>query len=120
MLNGPRFEMLCREAKARIRETSAAKAVRAQAEGAVLIDVREASDFAKGHAAGAMHLSKGVIEMKIEERVPDTAAAIVCYCGGGNRSALVADNLQKMGYENVCSVAGGLKAWKEARLATES
>jgi phage shock protein E len=120
MPHGRRFEQLCNEAKSRIREISAADAESAQSEGAMLVDVREASDFEKEHAAGAVHLSKGIIEMKIEEQVPDSGAAIVCYCGGGNRSALVADNLQRMGYENVRSLTGGFKAWKEAGLPTET
>ena len=120
MPHGRRFEKLCSEAKSQIREISATDAANARSEGAVLVDVREASDFEKEHATGAVHLSKGVIEMKIEDQVPDIAAAIICYCGGGNRSALVADNLQKMGYENVRSLIGGFKAWKEAGLATES
>jgi rhodanese-related sulfurtransferase len=82
--------------------------------------VRETEEFEKEHVAGALHLSKGVIEMKIEKEVPDTSAKIICYCGGGNRSALVADNLQKMGYQHVRSLAGGFRAWEEAGLATES
>jgi phage shock protein E len=120
MPHGRRFEQLCSEVKSRIREISAADAARARSDGAVLVDVREALDFEQEHAAGAVHLSKGVIEMKIEQHVPDIAAAIVCYCGGGNRSALAADNLQKMGYENVRSLSGGFKAWQEAGLPTES
>ena len=120
MPSRPRFEKLCSESKSRIHEVSANEAASAHSNGAMLIDVREAKDFEKEHAAGALPLSKGVIEMKIEEQVPDPATAIVCYCGGGNRSALVADNLQKMGYQNVSSVAGGFKAWKEAGLPVES
>jgi phage shock protein E len=120
MTSRPRFEKLCSEAKARVREVSAANAAKANSEGALLIDVREAADFEKEHAAGAVPLSKGIIEMKIEEQVPDISAAIICYCGGGNRSALVADNLQKMGYQNVSSVTGGFKAWKDAGLPVES
>jgi phage shock protein E len=120
MPSRPRFEKLCSESKSRIREVSANEAASAHSHGAVLVDVREASDFEKEHATGALPLSKGVIEMKIEEQIPDTATAIICNCGGGNRSALVADNLQKMGYQNVSSVAGGFKAWKEAGLPVES
>ena len=82
------------------------------------MDVREAEEFAKEHAAGAVHLSRGVIELKIEEAAADLAAPIVCYCGGGSRSALVADNLQRMGYTNVASLAGGFKAWKDQGLPT--
>jgi rhodanese-related sulfurtransferase len=115
-----RFQKLVADAKQRITEVSAEEA-RAQVERgeAVLIDVREESDFRSGHAQGAKHLSKGVIELEIEEQVPDTNQVIICYCGGGSRSALAADNLQKMGYENVRSLAGGLRAWKEAGLPTE-
>ena len=120
MSHDPRFENLCSEAKSRIREISAIDAASARSQGAQLIDVREASDFDKEHAAGALHLSKSIIEMKIEQSVPNLTTLIICYCGGGNRSALVADNLQKMGYDNVRSLAGGFKAWKEAGLLTES
>lgn len=114
----PRFHQLVADAKTRIREISAADAVRRQAAGAMLVDVREADDFAKEHAVGAVGLSKGVIELKIEEHVPDLNAEIICYCGGGSRSALVADNLQKMGYTNVQSMAGGFKAWRTEGLPT--
>ena len=86
----------------------------------MLIDVREADDFSKEHAPGAIGLSKGVVELKIEERVPDVGAEIICYCGGGSRSALVADNLQKMGYTNVKSLTGGFKAWREQNLPTQT
>lgn len=120
MTHGTRFEKLCSDAKSRIREISCQDAKRAQSEGAILVDVREATDYQQEHAAGAVHLSKGVVEMKVEAQIPDASTPVVCYCGGGNRSALVADNLQKMGYENVSSMAGGFKAWKVAGLATES
>ncbi|MBA2431999.1 MAG: sulfurtransferase [Chthoniobacterales bacterium] len=115
-----RFQKLVADAKQRITEISPAEA-RAQVErdDAILIDVREESDWRHGHAAGAKHLSKGVIELEIEEQVPDLDRTIICYCGGGGRSALAADNLQKMGYRNVRSLAGGLRAWKEAGLPTE-
>lgn len=111
-----RFKQLVDDAKTRVREISSAEAAEQHAKGAVLIDVRETDDFANGHAAGAVHLSKGVLELKIEETVPDTAAPIICYCGGGSRSALAVDALQKMGYTNVASMAGGFKAWKAAGL----
>ena len=120
-MNQPnRFQKLVADAKQRITEISADEA-RAQTERgeAVLIDVREEADWKQGHAEGAQHLSKGVIELEIEEQVPDLNQPIICYCGGGSRSALAADNLQKMGYTNVRSLAGGLKAWKEAGLPTE-
>jgi phage shock protein E len=114
----PRFEKLVSEAASRVREISAKEAADRQAKGARLVDVREAEEFAKEHAVGAVHLSKGVIELKIEQMIPDTATPIVCYCGGGKRSLLAADNLQKMGYTNVSSMTGGFKAWKEATLPT--
>ena len=120
MSHGSRFERLCREVKSRIREVSATEAATLHSQGAVLIDVREASEFEKKHAKGAIHLSKGVIESKVENQIPDPGTLIVCYCGGGNRSALVADNLQKMGYENVRSMTGGFKAWDQAGLPTET
>jgi rhodanese-related sulfurtransferase len=115
-----RFAKLAADAKTRIREVSPAAARDIAARGGMLIDIRETDEFAKAHAAGATHLSKGVLEMKIEEAVPDLARPIVCYCGGGNRSALSADNLQKMGYTNVASMAGGFKAWKEQGLDVEA
>ena len=87
---------------------------------AVLVDIREADEFAKEHAQGAIHLSRGTIEMHIEKHAPDLAAPLVCYCGGGNRSAFVADNLQKMGYTNVVSLTGGFKSWKEQCLPITS
>jgi rhodanese-related sulfurtransferase len=79
----------------------------------LLIDVREESEFAAGHLPGAIHLGKGVIERDIEGNVPDTGAKLVLYCGGGFRSALAADNLQKMGYTNVISMDGGFRVWRE-------
>jgi rhodanese-related sulfurtransferase len=114
----PRFHQLVADAKTRIREISATEANERRRAGATLIDVREPADFAKEHAESAIPLSKGIVEWKIEEQVPDTSAEIICYCGGGSRSALVTDNLQKMGYRNVRSLAGGFKAWKENSLPT--
>jgi rhodanese-related sulfurtransferase len=96
------------------------EAAKQQAQGAILVDVREAEEFAKEHAEHAVHLSRGVIELKIEQEIPDPATPIICYCGGGKRSALVVESLQKMGYQNVRSMTGGFDAWKEARLPTES
>jgi rhodanese-related sulfurtransferase len=116
---GTRFHQLADDAKTRIREVSAVDAVQEQAKGAVLIDVRENEEFQREHAQGAIHLSKGVVELHIEDEVPDVAKPIICYCGGGSRSALAADNLQKMGYTNVASMAGGFKAWKNEGLPTE-
>jgi phage shock protein E len=113
-----RFKQLTDDAKTRVREVSVSEAADQQWEGAVLIDVREGDEFAKQHAKGAIHLSKGVVELRIEETVPDVATPIICYCGGGSRSALAADNLQKMGYTKVASMAGGFKAWQNAGLPT--
>jgi rhodanese-related sulfurtransferase len=112
-----RFQRLVAEAKKNIMEISPSDA-QAQAESgaAVLIDVREPEDWREDHAEGAKHLTRGSIELEIEEQVPDLKTPIICYCGGGSRSALVAESLQKMGYENVRSVRGGFRAWKEAAL----
>jgi rhodanese-related sulfurtransferase len=114
-----RFKQLADDAKTRVKEVSVAEAAKQQDDGAVLIDVRESDEFAKGHARGATPLSKGIVELRIEETVPDINKEIILYCGGGSRSALAADNLQKMGYTNVASMAGGFKAWKDAGLPTE-
>jgi rhodanese-related sulfurtransferase len=111
-----RFAQLTADAKSRIREVSPAQASQQQAQGAVLVDVREREEWEQGRAQGAVHLSKGVLELRIEDVVPDPSTPIICYCGGGSRSALAADNLQKMGYTNVASMAGGIKAWKNEGL----
>lgn len=114
-----RFQKLVAEAKRHITEISPADARKQVESGeAVLIDVREESDWREGHAKDAVHLNRGVIELEIEEEIPDLKKPIICYCGGGSRSALVAESLQKMGYENVRSMAGGFKAWTAARLPT--
>jgi len=112
-----RFQKLVAEAKKKITEISPGDAQTQSERGdAVLIDVREEEDWREDHAKGAKHLGRGIIELEIEEQVPDLKTPIICYCGGGGRSALVAESLQKMGYENVRSVAGGFRAWKEAGL----
>lgn len=112
-----RFQKLVAEAKKQITEISPGDAQQQTELGdAVLIDVREGDDWREDHAKGAKHLSRGIIELEIEEQVPDLKTPIICYCGGGSRSALVAESLQKMGYENVRSLAGGFRAWKEAGL----
>jgi rhodanese-related sulfurtransferase len=113
-----RFAKLIEDAKSRVREVSVTEARQLQSNGAVLIDVREGEEFANNHAQGAVHLSRGILELRIEALVPDVRTPILCYCGGGSRSALAADSLQNMGYTNVASVAGGFKAWKEAGLPT--
>lgn len=118
MSQSPRFDQLVRNAKSAVREISPEDARRLQLEGAVLIDVREADEYSKGHAAEAIQLGRGVLELKIEQAVPDPTTPIVCYCGGGSRSALSADSLQRMGYSNVASLAGGFRAWREKNLPT--
>ena len=112
-----RFQKLVAEAKKNVTEISPAEAQQQAERGdAVLIDVREDEDWRDDHAKSAKHLTRGEIELEIEEQIPDLKTPIICYCGGGSRSALVAESLQKMGYENVRSVAGGFRAWKEAGL----
>jgi len=116
------FLKLVNDAKSRIREVTVAETqerMTANAE-ARLIDVREDNEWADDHATGALHLGKGIIERDIESEVPDKARELILYCGGGYRSALVADVLQSMGYTNVYSMAGGWKAWKDAGAPTSS
>ena len=119
--HAPGFLKLVQEAKTRVRECTVddVKQRLAAGEKFLLIDVREESEFAAGHASGAVHLSKGVIERDVETKVPDRDTPMVLYCGGGFRSALAADNLQKMGYTNVISMDGGWRAWTQAGLPTE-
>jgi rhodanese-related sulfurtransferase len=117
----PRFLKIVDDAKTRVRETNV-EDVKKKMDGGgkfVLVDVREESEFAKDHLPGAIHLGKGVIERDIEARVPDLGAEIVLYCGGGFRSALAADNLQKMGYTNVISMDGGIRDWREKKYPLE-
>jgi rhodanese-related sulfurtransferase len=116
------FLALVRDAKTRVREWTIDefRSREERGERFVLIDTREDHEWERGHLPGASHLSKGVIERDIETRVPDKAEPIVCYCGGGFRSALVADNLQKMGYTNVVSMDGGWRGWIERGLPVET
>ena len=115
MKHSPGFLKLVDDAKSRVREVNVDETRRKLESGkAKLIDVREESEWEAGHARGAQHLGKGVIERDIEERVPDKKTELILYCGGGFRSALSADNLQKMGYTNVASMAGGWRAWQAA------
>ena len=111
-----RFEKICDEARSRIRETTIdeIKERIASGEELHLIDVREESEWEEGHLPGAVHLSKGIIERDIEEHFPDYRTEIVLYCGGGYRSALATDNVQKMGYANVISMDGGYRGWTDA------
>ena len=117
--HNPGFLALVNDAKSRVKEISIDQYKELPREGHLLIDVREDNEWAAGHAAGAIHLGKGIIERDIETKVPDKAATLVLYCGGGYRSALVADALQKMGYQNPISLDGGWRAWNEAGLAVE-
>ena len=113
--HSPRFLKLVQDVKRRVRELSVddVKAKLDRRESFHLVDVREESEFAKDHLPGAVHLGKGVIERDVEEKYPDSAAPLVLYCGGGFRSALAADNLQKMGYTNVLSMDGGIRGWRD-------
>jgi rhodanese-related sulfurtransferase len=110
------FLKLVNDAKSRIREVTVAETQTRLAANpdAKLIDVREDNEWEAAHAAGAKHLGKGIIERDIETEVPDKSTELILYCGGGYRSALVADVLQRMGYNNAWSMAGGWKAWKES------
>jgi rhodanese-related sulfurtransferase len=111
----PRFLKIVDDAKTRVRETNVdeVKARMDRGDKFVLVDVREESEFAKDHLPGAIHMGKGVIERDVEQQVPDGNTPLVLYCGGGFRSALAADNLQKMGYTNVISMDGGIRDWRE-------
>lgn len=119
--HSPAFLRLVDDAKTRVRELSTddLRARQAENPSLLLVDVREDDEFRAGHVAGALHLGKGVIERDIEQTVPDPDAELVLYCGGGFRSALAADALQKMGYTNVLSLAGGWRALQEAGFPTE-
>ena len=115
------FLDIVNEAKSRIRQIDIAQyqKMRQAGERHVLVDVREDREWDAGHAAGAIHLSKGVIERDVESEIPDKSTTLVLYCGGGYRSALVADALQKMGYKNALSLDGGWRTWNEAGLPVE-
>lgn len=121
MQHNPGFLWLVEQAKQRVTECTVADVQKrlAQGEQFHFIDVREDHEFCIDHAAGARHLGKGIIERDIETMIPDKQAPIVLYCGGGYRSALVADTLQQMGYANVISMDGGIKAWRDANLQLE-
>jgi len=113
------FLKLVEEVRPRVREVDVSVALERLGRGARLVDVREDNEWALGHAAGAEHLGRGVIERDIETRHPDKGAELILYCGGGYRSALACDNLQRMGYREVYSLAGGWKAWQEAGAPVE-
>ncbi len=110
------FLNLVKDARKRIKEENFRETKKRldASEKIILVDTREDSEWARGHIPGAIHLSKGIIERDIERAIPDKEAAIILYCGGGFRSALAADNLQKMGYRNVISMDGGWRGWTEA------
>jgi rhodanese-related sulfurtransferase len=117
----PKFLAIVNDAKKRVRECNVDDVKRKLEAGEkfTLVDVREDSEWANGHLPKAIHLGKGIIERDIEKTVPDTSAPIILYCGGGFRSALAADNLQKMGYTNVISMDGGFRGWNEKGLPVE-
>jgi rhodanese-related sulfurtransferase len=119
--HSPRFLAIVKDAKTRITECTVqdVKARLDAGERFQLIDVREESEYARGHLPGAVHIGKGVIERDIEQKVPDSAAPLVLYCGGGSRSALAADALQKMGYTRVISMDGGWRGWNDAGFPVE-
>jgi rhodanese-related sulfurtransferase len=119
--HSPRFLAIVNDAKSRIRQIDieGLRRLRESGEPFLLVDVREESEWAAGHAAGAVHLSKGIIERDIEVRVPGRDTKMVLYCGGGFRSALAADNLGKMGYTDAISLDGGWRAYRESGLPVE-
>ena len=114
MQHSPRFLAIVNDAKSRIRETNVdvVKARLDKGEVLTIVDVREESEFAHDHVPDAIHLGKGVLERDAEQKLPDLGTEIILYCGGGFRSALAADNLQKMGYTNVVSMDGGIRDWR--------
>ena len=119
--HSPGFLKLVNDAKTRVEQIDIDdyRSMRESGEDHTLVDTREDNEWAAGHVAGAVHISKGVIERDIETKVPNKRAMLVLYCGGGFRSALAADNLQKMGYTNAISLDGGWKALKESGIAIE-
>jgi len=119
--HNPAFLKLVDDARSRIQEIDIAayQQMVAGRQPHILVDTREDSEWAAGHVAGAVHLGKGIIERDIETKVPDKSARIILYCGGGFRSALAADNLQKMGYSNAISLDGGWRALKDSGLPLE-
>ena len=121
MAHATKFLALVNDAKKRVKETNVADVKRRMDAGEkfVLVDVREESEWSRGRLPGAVHMGRGIIERDIEGKVPDTGTKLILYCGGGFRSALSADNLQKMGYTNVESMDGGWKGWLDAGLPTQ-
>jgi rhodanese-related sulfurtransferase len=119
MIHSSEFLEIVNDAKSRIRECDVEEARSRQTAGAELIDVREDNEYAAGHAAGARHMGRGIIERDVVQTFPDKETELILYCGGGYRSALAADMLQKMGYTNVTSMDGGWAAWKDSGAPTE-
>jgi rhodanese-related sulfurtransferase len=119
MKHSEEYLQIVDDAKSRIRELSVAETQDRMKEGATLIDVREDNEFDAAHAAGARHMGRGIIERDIVQTYPEKDEELILYCGGGYRSALAADMLQKMGYTNIRSMAGGWAAWKEAGAPVE-
>ena len=115
MQHSNEFLEIVSESKSRIKEVNVDQAIERQKAGAALIDVREDNEWDAGHAKGATHLGRGIIERDIVQSFPDKNTELILYCGGGFRSALSADNLQKMGYQKVYSMQGGWKAWNDAK-----
>jgi rhodanese-related sulfurtransferase len=119
MKHSEEFLQIVNDAKSRVKEVSVDETLTRINDGANLIDVREDNEFEAGHAKDALHMGRGIIERDIVEKFSDKDGELILYCGGGYRSALSADMLQKMGYRNVWSMAGGWKAWKDSGAATE-
>jgi len=119
MIHSEEFLAIVNDAKSRVREVSVDETQERMKNGAVLIDVREDNEFEAAHATGARHMGRGIIERDIVQTVPEKDTELILYCGGGYRSALATDNLQKMGYTNVWSMAGGWHAWGESGAPTE-
>lgn len=121
MQHNPGFLAIVNDAKSRVQEMDLAQYLKLREAGTphILVDTREESEFAAGHVKGALHLSKGVIERDVETKIPEKGTKLVLYCGGGFRSALAADNLQKMGYTDAISLDGGWRALKDSGLELE-
>ena len=115
------FKDLVADAKKKITEISPTDAAaKVKSSDAVIVDVRDKDEFDENHIPDALNMSRGTIEFEVEEKFPDRNTTIICHCGGGGRSALAAESLQKMGYKNVRSMAGGFRAWKAAGLPTKA
>ncbi len=121
MQHSPAFLKIVDDARSRVKENDVHDTKRRMDRGEkfILVDVREESEWARGHLPGAVHIGKGVIERDAEAKIPDKNATVILYCGGGFRSALAADNLQKMGFTNVISMDGGWRNWCESGYPTQ-